>query len=544
MVRCASHRKNKRTFPACALIVVILLSALAVPAAIPLQVNHQGRVTVAGTIFNGNADFRFALVNPTTGNNVWTNDGTQVGTSSAPVMPVNLPVINGIFNVRLGDTGLANMTSIPSTVFDAPSISLRVWFDDKAGHGIVQLSPDQALASAPYAHHAAQADYATEAGHATSATLAQNAVAATNASNAADSDLLDGRDATEFVWADSLPYNLLENGSLERWPVVAGAVPEKWTNAGYCSVTKETANAKLGTASVKIVSTQNTYLGQPTLTDTTAIRGKTFTLAAWVYCGAPNTARLAIDDGISVTNSAFHSGTPGWERLTVTAVGSPSATRLEARLALAWAQTAYFDGAVLVEGALPREWAPRLLDENMASVDDLKSAALAGEVRMWAGSIATVPAGWLPCDGSAVSRAQYPRLFAAIGTIHGAGDGSTTFNLPDWRDRSPMGARQDDAGAAKTNVSGALTLSGGESTHALTEAEMPSHAHTLKDSNGVVFWKDFRAGYNGNWPLIKATITNGDPNGPYPELQSVPTGGNQPHNNLHPYFSVVYIIRY
>lgn len=45
----------------------------------------------------------------------------------------------------------------------------------------------------------------------------------------------------------------------------------------------------------------------------------------------------------------------------------------------------------------------------------------------------TAPAGWLKADGSVVSRATYPRLFAAIGTLYGAGDGSTTFKLPDLR---------------------------------------------------------------------------------------------------------------
>lgn len=45
----------------------------------------------------------------------------------------------------------------------------------------------------------------------------------------------------------------------------------------------------------------------------------------------------------------------------------------------------------------------------------------------------TVPAGWLPCDGRAVLRAQYPALFAYIGTTWGAGDNVTTFNLPELR---------------------------------------------------------------------------------------------------------------
>jgi hypothetical protein len=60
-----------------------------------------------------------------------------------------------------------------------------------------------------------------------------------------------------------------------------------------------------------------------------------------------------------------------------------------------------------------------------------------GEVRMWAGS--TAPYGWWTCDGRALSRANNPGLFAVIGTTYGAGDGSTTFNIPDFRNSFPMG---------------------------------------------------------------------------------------------------------
>ena len=55
----------------------------------------------------------------------------------------------------------------------------------------------------------------------------------------------------------------------------------------------------------------------------------------------------------------------------------------------------------------------------------------AGMVMHFAGSAA--PDGWLACDGSPVARADYADLFSAIGTVYGAGDGSTTFNLPDLR---------------------------------------------------------------------------------------------------------------
>ncbi len=74
----------------------------------------------------------------------------------------------------------------------------------------------------------------------------------------------------------------------------------------------------------------------------------------------------------------------------------------------------------------------------MATEVDLFNAAVlstlpAGVLSAYAGT--TVPDGWLICNGAAISRTTYARLFKAIGTKWGAGDGSTTFNLPDLSDR-------------------------------------------------------------------------------------------------------------
>lgn len=52
---------------------------------------------------------------------------------------------------------------------------------------------------------------------------------------------------------------------------------------------------------------------------------------------------------------------------------------------------------------------------------------------------AAAPVGWLAMDGAAVSRTTYPALFGLLGTTYGAGDGSTTFNMPDMQGRSPVG---------------------------------------------------------------------------------------------------------
>lgn len=60
----------------------------------------------------------------------------------------------------------------------------------------------------------------------------------------------------------------------------------------------------------------------------------------------------------------------------------------------------------------------------------------------------TVPEGFLLCNGAAISRTTYAKLFAAIGTLYGAGDGATTFNLPDMRDRFAEGAGTYSVGTA------------------------------------------------------------------------------------------------
>lgn len=87
------------------------------------------------------------------------------------------------------------------------------------------------------------------------------------------------------------------------------------------------------------------------------------------------------------------------------------------------------------------------------------------------------PAGWLLCKGQAVSRATYKELFDVIGTRSGAGNGSTTFNVPDLRESLVYGV--GDSGSFTQTMGAAV----GEKTHTLTLAEMPSHSHPLSTNN-------------------------------------------------------------
>lgn len=61
------------------------------------------------------------------------------------------------------------------------------------------------------------------------------------------------------------------------------------------------------------------------------------------------------------------------------------------------------------------------------------SATPVGAIRPSAGNKANIPDGWLLCDGSQISRATYAKLFDVLGTAWGVGDGTTTFDLPDFR---------------------------------------------------------------------------------------------------------------
>jgi microcystin-dependent protein len=144
------------------------------------------------------------------------------------------------------------------------------------------------------------------------------------------------------------------------------------------------------------------------------------------------------------------------------------------------------------------------------------------EIRMTAGA---TPDGWLICAGQAISRTVYSDLFASIGVSYGSGDGSTTFNIPDLRGRTPIGA-----GAGPGLSSRIIGQSIGFETHTLNSSELGAHAH-----GGVATgsFSQQSAGGVGISFLTALTIGN-----------SADAGGNQPHNNMQPSLVVNYIIKY
>jgi microcystin-dependent protein len=125
-------------------------------------------------------------------------------------------------------------------------------------------------------------------------------------------------------------------------------------------------------------------------------------------------------------------------------------------------------------------------------------------VTAFAGSSA--PAGWLMCDGSAVSRTTYASLFSAIGTTYGAGDGSTTFNLPNTQGVFVRG-------------SGSQTISGvsySGTLAAIQGDQMQGHHHeqygSTSQTNGYGWAENGPSGSNGTVQIatqIGSPITDG-----------------------------------
>lgn len=190
---------------------------------------------------------------------------------------------------------------------------------------------------------------------------------------------------------------------------------------------------------------------------------------------------------------------------------------------------------------------------------------------MYAGSVA--PSGFLMCDGSVVSRSTYSDLFEAIGTTYGAGDGSTTFGLPDLSGRIAIGVSSTHA----------LSSTGGEETHTLLSSEMPEHSHevpqhghasTITATTPSLSHTVTQPAYNYNRPNSTRTIYTASGGTAYSGTSSVAatrtnlsitdhpatdctvtggildcgsfdsssSGGGASHNNLQPYLTMSYII--
>jgi microcystin-dependent protein len=176
-------------------------------------------------------------------------------------------------------------------------------------------------------------------------------------------------------------------------------------------------------------------------------------------------------------------------------------------------------------------------------MSELVNTTPTGIINPYAGSSGYVPNGWLLCDGSAVSRTTYAKLFYTIGSTYGNGDASTTFNIPDLRGRIPVGLT--GAGTYFNTLGGV----GGVTDVTLTTAQLASHTHVYNDAyfaenaggGGTVFGTS--AGTDTDNSFYYRTAAGGYSTSPS-DLNTSATGAGQSHTNVQPYVTVNYIIKY
>lgn len=185
-------------------------------------------------------------------------------------------------------------------------------------------------------------------------------------------------------------------------------------------------------------------------------------------------------------------------------------------LALAGVQTNYQNDDEAKAASLAQQWIDAYVQSDWTGC---------GEANMWAIGMGlpwfggTPPASWLKCDGSLISRATYADLFAVIGEIYGAGDGSTTFQLPDGRGTTMVGSGQAFSGGTTWPIG---TLSGSERV-TLSAAEMPTHTHALTYGGFLID--------TGNAGPMVTGAGLGLTGGPTPTGSA---GSNSAHNNMQP----------
>ena len=163
MVRCCEA--SGRVLRSVLIPIGLLWATTALLAQTSGVINYQGRVTIGPNLFNGTAQLKFALVNAG-GTQIYWRNATVGANPPEPASAVSVTVTSGLYNVALGDTSLANMASIPTTVFASAvsettsnPIFLRVWFNDGV-NGSQRLVPDTRLTPVAFAMAASYAQTA------------------------------------------------------------------------------------------------------------------------------------------------------------------------------------------------------------------------------------------------------------------------------------------------------------------------------------------------------------------------------------------------
>ena len=178
---------------------------------------------------------------------------------------------------------------------------------------------------------------------------------------------------------------------------------------------------------------------------------------------------------------------------------------------------------------------------NLTGIEGIPTATIVP----W--SSASVPTGFLECNGQAVSRSTYADLFAIVSTTYGVGDGASTFNVPDLQDNVAVGKSNNKAlastgGANTVAVTPSGNISGSTANATLSTSQLASHSHNAASFN----YRFCGVQNSGGYP-------RGQNNG---NTGSAGSGGGHSHNMsanfsgtaanpsvLQPYLTIIYVIK-
>jgi microcystin-dependent protein len=244
------------------------------------------------------------------------------------------------------------------------------------------------------------------------------------------------------------------------------------------------------TVSVTAAAQALTYTNGPTVTSTLnqavyqAIKLTTTTSANFAVYAPPVSKTYIIYNASAYTATIYNS----------TVIGNTTAGGTGVAIPAGETMTLVTDGGTAISGAGFTQQNTALISPHLSGTPTAPTATSGdnstqiattafvqvngtptGGLMLW--PTASPPANWLICNGAAVSRTTYATLFAVVGTVFGAGNGSTTFNLPNYTDRMPIGA----------GSSYAVNAQGGAASTTLTTTELPSHNHSASSSSSSSF---------------------------------------------------------
>jgi len=272
--------------------------------------------------------------------------------------------------------------------------------------------------------------------------------------------------------------------------ITTGTQAGTWGNTTNVNLGSLVEQGIAGYTTVSVLSAAQAFTANNGATDearAALIKLTTITTAVFAVYAPPVSKQYVIYNSSAYTATIYNSSITG----NTTAAGTGIAIPAGKTMTLwsdgtnFYAQNTYFDSPTINTASLtsptmtgtpvaPTATAGTNTTQVATTAFVLTNGAPAGSMLMW--GTATPPTNWLLCNGAAVNRVTYATLFALLSTTYGVGDGFTTFNVPDFRDRMAIGAGTTYAAAA----------TGGSATTTLAITNLPSHTHTFSGTSGTM----------------------------------------------------------